>query len=254
MNRPPDVELVLRAYLADTGDRAPDRVLEDVADRIARQPGRRTWRLRGRPFMNLYAKLAMSAAAIVLIGVVGYSILPRSGTGGVATPPPTSVATPSATPTPTPTRVPDLLLGTWRSGPSSCADQNAALQKAGFTTAQLALASWDAATCTDTSIGSTPLTHGSVHELQFSNGGGLVELADGALGWSGFYRLTDAGTFVAGDNGRAPYITYTFTISGNTLVIDMVSDDIQGLTEQQRWSDTVAQTVIYESGPFTRVP
>ena len=40
MNRTPDVELVLRAYLADDGDIAPDRVLEVVADRIAESWGR----------------------------------------------------------------------------------------------------------------------------------------------------------------------------------------------------------------------
>ena len=57
MNQAPDVELVLRSYLADTGDRAPDRVLEDVAARIARQPRRRTGRLSRRPYMNTYAKL-----------------------------------------------------------------------------------------------------------------------------------------------------------------------------------------------------
>jgi hypothetical protein len=78
MNRPPDVELVLRAYLADTGDRAPDRVLEDVGARIARQP-RRAWRLRGRPFMNTYAKLGLAAAALLLVVVAGYWILPRNG-------------------------------------------------------------------------------------------------------------------------------------------------------------------------------
>lgn len=93
MNRPPDVELVLRAYLADTGDRAPDRVLEDVGARIARQP-RSAWRLRGRPFMNTYAKLGLAAAAVVVVAVVGYSTLPRTGPGPGTAPSPT--APPSA--------------------------------------------------------------------------------------------------------------------------------------------------------------
>jgi hypothetical protein len=108
MNRPPDVELVLRSYLADTGDRAPDRVLEDVAARIARQPRRRTWRLSRRPYMNTYAKLGIAAAAIVMVAVAGYSILPRTGVGpGSPTAAPTAAPTPSATaaavvPSPTP--------------------------------------------------------------------------------------------------------------------------------------------------------
>ena len=100
MNRLPDVEPVLRAYLADTGDRAPDRVLEDVAARIARQP-RRPWRLRGRAFMNFYAKLGAVAAAVVLVAMVGYAILPRAGgPGGQADPIPTVAPTPSASAAP----------------------------------------------------------------------------------------------------------------------------------------------------------
>lgn len=94
MNRLPDVELVLRAYLADTGDRAPDRVLVDVAGRIALQP-RRPWRLRGRPFMNTYARLVAAAAAVLVVGVVGWQLLPRNGGAGV----PTNAPTPSAQPT-----------------------------------------------------------------------------------------------------------------------------------------------------------
>ena len=53
--------------------------------------------------MNGYAKLALAAAAIVIVAVVGYAILPRSATGpgGVPSPSPTTSAT--VTPTDTPT-------------------------------------------------------------------------------------------------------------------------------------------------------
>jgi len=61
MNRQPDVELVLRDYFADDGFTAPDHVLDVVEERIARQPRRLAWRLRGRPFMNAYAKIAVAA-------------------------------------------------------------------------------------------------------------------------------------------------------------------------------------------------
>lgn len=123
MNRPPDVELVLRAYLADTGDRAPDRVLTDVAARIARQP-RSVWRLRGRPFVNTYAKLAAAAAAVLIVAVVGYSVLPRNSAGpGSPTAAPSPTLAPTAAPTVAPTvasiqDVPDggatLSAGKWR--------------------------------------------------------------------------------------------------------------------------------------------
>jgi len=92
MNRTPDVQLVLREWLGESHDIAPDRVLEVVADRIARQPQRRTWRLRGRPFMNTYAKLAAGVAAVLIVGRVGWRLLPGLGASG-------SQATPAPTPT-----------------------------------------------------------------------------------------------------------------------------------------------------------
>ena len=98
MNRLPDVEPVLRAYLADSGDRAPDRVLTDVAARIARQP-RSAWRLRGRSFVNTYTKLAAGLAAVLVVGFVGWQLLPGiSGPGSPSIAPSPSVR-PSAAPT-----------------------------------------------------------------------------------------------------------------------------------------------------------
>lgn len=99
MSRSPDVDLVLREYLADDGAFAPDYVLDVVADRIARQPQRRTWRLRGRPFMNLYVKAAAGLAAAILVAVIGYNLLPRQpSVGGQPTPSPTIPASPSPSP------------------------------------------------------------------------------------------------------------------------------------------------------------
>jgi hypothetical protein len=97
MNRLPDVELVLRDYLADTGDTAPDRVLADVAVRIAQQP-RRAWRLRGRLTLNTQLKLFAGLAAALALAFAAYSVLPRSGgVGGPATPVPLVTPTPAAT-------------------------------------------------------------------------------------------------------------------------------------------------------------
>jgi hypothetical protein len=103
MNRPPDVELVLREYLADDGDRAPDYVLDVVKDRIAGQPQRRTWPFPGRTNVT-QLKLAAALAAAVIIAVVGYNLLPRqSSIGGLPTPSPTAAPTPTEVPQPSPT-------------------------------------------------------------------------------------------------------------------------------------------------------
>ena len=51
--------------------------------------------------MNAYAKIAVAAAAVLLVAVVGYNLLPAgsTGTGG---PGPTASPTATATPTGTP--------------------------------------------------------------------------------------------------------------------------------------------------------
>jgi hypothetical protein len=96
MNRTPDVELVLRQWLADEGDIAPDRVLEVVADRIAMQPQRRKWRLLGRLTLTPAFKYGIAAAAVLVVVVVGYSLLPKGPSVGTQSPvPPTLAPTPS---------------------------------------------------------------------------------------------------------------------------------------------------------------
>jgi hypothetical protein len=117
MNPTPDVELVLRAYLADDGDIAPDRVLEVVADRIARQPRRPASRLPWRPLMNSYVKLAAGLAAILIVAVVAWQLRPIGDIGNPPSPAPSATApsatapsatAPSATAAPSASAPPDL--------------------------------------------------------------------------------------------------------------------------------------------------
>lgn len=102
--RPLTSDQFLSAWFEDGPTAMPDRVLDVVAQRIDRQPQRRAWRLRGRSFMNTYAKLGLAAAALLVVAVVGYNLLPRTGPGpgGVPSPTPTSEATVAVTPSPAP--------------------------------------------------------------------------------------------------------------------------------------------------------
>lgn len=90
MNERSDINRVLSHWFDDGPTTMPDRVVEVVADRIGRQPQRRSWRLRGRPYMNGYLKVVVGLAAAAIIAVAGWQLLPgRGGIGGEPTPVPT---------------------------------------------------------------------------------------------------------------------------------------------------------------------
>jgi hypothetical protein len=69
--------------------------------------------------------------------------------------------------------------------------------------------------------------------------------------WAGAYEIVDEDTFVAGDTGDL-YIEYTYSIDGDQLAIDMVRDDYPTVSEEALAGEIYAQTVIYESVPFTK--
>ena len=102
MNRSSDVELALREWLAEDHSAMPDRVVEAVADRIARQPQRRASRLYRRLQMNSYLKLVAGLAAAILVAVVGWNLLPKQPAVGGSSP--TPIVTPAPTPTATAAR------------------------------------------------------------------------------------------------------------------------------------------------------
>ena len=104
MTQHSEIERLLDQWFSDGPEQAPDRVLDIVADRIERQPQRPAWRLQRRPFsVNAYARLAVAAAAVLIVAVVGYNLLPGQSTG-VGGPAPT--ASPTATPTAAPSTGP----------------------------------------------------------------------------------------------------------------------------------------------------
>lgn len=110
--RTPTSDPFLVAWFEDGPTAMPDRVLDVVADRIGRQRQRRSWRLLGRLPMNTQLKLAAGLAAVLVLAVVGYNLLPRSATGpgGQPSPSPTTNAT-SAAPSPTAPQCEDLIAG-----------------------------------------------------------------------------------------------------------------------------------------------
>jgi len=87
-----DIERVLDHWFAEHPVDVADRVLDDVAGRISRERQRPAWRVPWRDAaMNPLVKAGAAVAAVVLIAVIGYNLLPASespvgGPGPSATP------------------------------------------------------------------------------------------------------------------------------------------------------------------------
>ena len=104
MTRDRDIERVLEHWLTDGANEMPDRVYQAIFDRVERQPQAvRPRLLRRLPRMNTPMRILATAAAVVLIAVIGYNLLPAS-TSQVGGPGP--AATPSPSPTPVAARPP----------------------------------------------------------------------------------------------------------------------------------------------------
>jgi hypothetical protein len=98
MNRRTDLELALDGYLADRGERLPDRVLEDALTEIDHTGQRRRvglpWRLST---MSTSVRIGIAAAAVIVAALGGSYQLGSRGTPNVAASP--SPTAPAATPT-----------------------------------------------------------------------------------------------------------------------------------------------------------
>jgi hypothetical protein len=93
-----DIERVLDRWFADRSTEVADRVVDEVADRIGRQPQQPTWRVSWRDSpVNTYLKPLLAIAAIVVVAVAGFAVLRPSG-AGVGGPTETTSAPPSLRP------------------------------------------------------------------------------------------------------------------------------------------------------------
>ena len=105
MNDRSDIDRVLGHWFEDGPDAMPDRVVDVVAHRISLRPQRRSRRLLWRSPMSPAFKYVLAAAAVLVLAVVGYNLLPRGASVGgplaTVTPPPT-VPSPSPSPSPAP--------------------------------------------------------------------------------------------------------------------------------------------------------
>ena len=94
-----DIERVLDHWFAERPTQVADRVLDEVADRIARQPQQPAWRVPRRDsHMNINLKALVAIAAIVVVAVAGFAVL-RPSSSGIGVPAATEAPTVTASPT-----------------------------------------------------------------------------------------------------------------------------------------------------------
>lgn len=103
-----DTTRIVRSWLRTDEHESADRVLDDVLVLLDATPQRRSlWPVRRIADMHTFAKLAIAAAAVVVVAVAGYTLLPsNAGVGGGPPVSPSSSPSPSPTTRPTPSPTP----------------------------------------------------------------------------------------------------------------------------------------------------
>ncbi len=99
-----DVTRIVRSWLQTDEHESAERVLETVLGRLDTTRQRRSWwPARRYGPLNTYVKLAMAAAVVVVVAIIGINLLPvgdQRGSGGATispAPPPSSIPRPSPT-------------------------------------------------------------------------------------------------------------------------------------------------------------
>ena len=112
-----DTTRIVRSWLQMEKHESADRVLDVVLARLETTPQRRSWwPARRIADMNTFAKLGIAAAAVVVVAVIGFNLLPASsgvGGGSNLSPSPSLSLPPSPSPSPAADFPPkgDLVIG-----------------------------------------------------------------------------------------------------------------------------------------------
>lgn len=126
MTRERDIERVLDTWFADGPVEAPDRVVDGVAGRIARQGQRPAWRSSERELhVTTPIKVLLAAAAVIALAIGSLAFVYRPA-GQVGGPPAAASPTPAPTPVPSPTVAPSPTSFACSDGTDRCAGPLAA--------------------------------------------------------------------------------------------------------------------------------
>jgi hypothetical protein len=251
-----DVARSLRSWLRENRHEDADRVLDVVFDQIPATPQRRAaWLARRFPTLSTYARYGLVAAAVVLAAVVGIAIYGNS----VGGPPPEGSASfapslmPSRSPSALPTPISDPIVGTWAASATTCAQQAAAVEAAGFTTEQMTSIGMDPTCANGLVIEGSGFTIGSQFTLTFDPSGALRTSEDGVGDDPLVFRLGGGSTFEGSGPVAGVCVTWRYAIVGDQLTIEL-ADPGCAATADAPLLDQLAQTVIFTTSAFTRQP
>jgi hypothetical protein len=129
MTADPEVTRIVRSWLRTEEHESADRVLSNVLAVLDATPQRRPlWSPRRIAQMNGYAKLVAAVAAVLVVGVVGFNLLPAAGGAGGAGATPSASPSSTPTPTPSPTPSPTVAAVGWPSGSLDAGHHDVALE------------------------------------------------------------------------------------------------------------------------------
>jgi hypothetical protein len=255
MSNERDTTRVVRSWLRTDEHESADRVLESVLARLDTTPQRRSWwpPRRFAP-MNRVFLTASAAAAVLVVVILGYNLLPRAGSVGTQpTVAPSPSTNPSPSPTPTAASVIGPIVGTWATGTTTCAQQLAAIEAAGLSADQMTSVGVDRTCANGITVAGAGWAVGTQKQVaQFFPDGRLV-VSDFPYADSSFtYHLVGGTTFEASED-QGICVTFGYAIAGDQLTIEIV-DSACPATAKAPLLDQIGLTVLFGTSPFTRQP
>lgn len=189
----------------------------------------------------LLLALAIGGAALIGSGVVKLPSVPFV------------VRTPSPSPSTTATPTTGPIVGTWATGETTCAQQLAAIEAAGFSAAQMTRVGVDPTCRNGITVAGAGWANGTQSQVARFFPDGRLVVSDFPYSDSTFtYRLIGDTTFEAADS-TGICLTYGYSIAGDKLSIEIIDAGCSA-TGKAPLLDQIGLTVLFQTSPFTRQP
>jgi hypothetical protein len=222
----------------------PDRVVDVVADRIARERQRPAWRFRWRETdMHPLVKYGAAIAAVLVIAVIGWNLMPgrSTGSGGSGSPSPSPSTAPSVTPSATPSASAAAVFPDWYTQRGTTCDPNCAGElSAGRHASRFFLPSitytvpvgWINGNDFDFGYDLFPNTPSNQEEFARSGDADQTIVISATDGWADDWGICP-GTYAQGARLTAAEITRALKASKNLVTTAPVQVTIGGVPGQQ---------------------